>query len=207
MDIRTERLREAFRNTQLTQSELCAKTGLNKGALSSYLSGRYFPKQDALEKLSKALNVSIPYLMGHSSEGNISSASASALRIPVYGKVPAGIPLEAIEDVIDYEEIPTSWAVGDKEFFALRVSGDSMSPKYLDGDTIILEKCDDCESGSDCVVYVNGFDATLKKVLKKMDGLVLQPLNPAFEPIFCGYNDDIQPAKIVGRVVELRRKV
>ena len=65
MDIRTERLNDAFRASGLTQTELCKKTGINKGAMSSYLSGRYFPKQRAIELLADALNVSIPYLMGY----------------------------------------------------------------------------------------------------------------------------------------------
>lgn len=64
MDIRTERLNKVFEESGMTQTELCEKTGINKGALSSYLSGRYFPKQRALEKLSVALHVSIHYLMG-----------------------------------------------------------------------------------------------------------------------------------------------
>ena len=64
MDIRTNRLNKAFKASGLSQSELCDKADINKGALSSYLSGRYFPKQIALEKLSSALNVSISYLMG-----------------------------------------------------------------------------------------------------------------------------------------------
>ena len=65
MDIRVTRLNEAFRASGLTQTELCERTGINKGALSSYLSGRYFPKQKSLELLSNALHVSINYLMGH----------------------------------------------------------------------------------------------------------------------------------------------
>ena len=65
MDIRTERLNEAFRASGLSQTELCKRTGINKGAMSSYLSGRYFPKQRAIELLADALNVSIPFLMGY----------------------------------------------------------------------------------------------------------------------------------------------
>lgn len=64
MDIRTKRLIEAFEASNLTQTEICEKTGINKGAMSSYLSGRYFPKQRSLEKLASALNVKISYLMG-----------------------------------------------------------------------------------------------------------------------------------------------
>lgn len=65
MDIRTQRLNEAFNASGLTQTELCERTGLTKGAISSYLSGRYFPKQKTIERLANALNVSIPYLMGY----------------------------------------------------------------------------------------------------------------------------------------------
>lgn len=65
MDIRTQRLNEAFNASGLTQTELCEKTGITKGAISSYLSGRYFPKQKTIELLANALNVSIPYLMGY----------------------------------------------------------------------------------------------------------------------------------------------
>ena len=78
MDIRTERLCAAFEASGLTQTELCKRTGINKGALSSYLSGRYFPKQKAIESLSAVLHVSVFYLMGldePSEDGRPSSSS------------------------------------------------------------------------------------------------------------------------------------
>lgn len=68
MDIKTRRLILAFNASGMTQAELCNKSGITKGALSSYLSGKYFPKQKALEALSDALNVSINYLMGYEEE-------------------------------------------------------------------------------------------------------------------------------------------
>ena len=74
MDIRTARLNDAFRASGMTQTELCKKTGINKGAMSSYLSGRYFPKQRAIEALADALNVSIPYLMGYDEVEDTKSA-------------------------------------------------------------------------------------------------------------------------------------
>ena len=84
MDIRTERLNKAFKASGLSQSELCDKADINKGALSSYLSGRYFPKQIALEKLSSVLNVSISYLMGFdvsTSESSVNPSSASPFEL------------------------------------------------------------------------------------------------------------------------------
>ena len=86
MDIRVTRLNEAFRASGLTQTELCEKTGINKGALSSYLSGRYFPKQRSLELLSNALHVSISYLMGHE-EASSATADLCASIDPAEGRL------------------------------------------------------------------------------------------------------------------------
>lgn len=82
-----------------------------------------------------------------------------------------------------------------------------MFPEYLDGDTIICEKVDNCESGQDCVVMVNGNDGTFKRVFKNENGIILQPLNPEFQPMIYT-NDQIEklPVKVIGKVVELRRK-
>ena len=125
----------------------------------------------------------------------------------VYGIIPAGIPMECIEDVIDTEEISTDMLKGGKQYFGLKIKGNSMSPEYLDGDTIILEKVDDCESGQDCVVMVNGNDGTFKRVFKNETGIILQPLNPEYQPLIYT-NEQIKslPVRVIGKVVELRRK-
>ncbi len=73
----------------------------------------------------------------------------------------------------------------------------------MEEDTISLRKADDCESGDECVVYVNGYDATFKK----LDHIILQPLNGAYEPMMIDNNDQDNPVKISGVVVELRRKL
>lgn len=125
----------------------------------------------------------------------------------VYGTIPAGIPMEMIEDIIDTEEIPADMLKGGKQYFGLRVKGNSMFPEYLDGDTIILEKLEDVESGSDAVVMVNGDDGTFKRIFKNENGIILQPLNPEFQPMIYT-NEQIEklPIKVIGKVVELRRK-
>lgn len=113
-----------------------------------------------------------------------------------------------IEDVIDYEDISEEMLKGDREYFGLKVSGDSMMPKYLDGDVLIVQKTNDCESGQDCIVMVNGDDGTFKRVIKNKDGIILQPLNPNYEIKFYS-NDEIEklPIKILGVVKEIRRTV
>ena len=125
----------------------------------------------------------------------------------VYGTIPAGIPMECIEDIIDTEEISADMLKGGKQYFGLCVKGDSMFPEYLDGDTLIIEKVEDCENGQDCIIMVNGSDGTFKRVFKNENGIILQPLNPTFSPMVYS-NEDIEklPIRIIGRVVELRRK-
>ena len=121
--------------------------------------------------------------------------------------IPAGIPMECIENILDTEEISADMLKGGKQYFGLRVKGNSMEPEYLDGDTLILEKVDDCESGDDCVVMVNGNDGTFKRVFKNENGIILQPLNPSYSPIIYT-NEQIEtlPVRIIGVVVEFRRK-
>lgn len=136
------------------------------------------------------------------------SMERSVVQIKVYGTIPAGVPVEAIEDTIDTEEIPASWLSGDREYFALQVHGDSMYPQYLEGDVVIFLKTDTCETGDDCVVYVNGQDATLKRIKRYEDGsLSLCPLNTSYSPCtFTAKQVQELPVTIGGVAVELRRK-
>lgn len=133
--------------------------------------------------------------------------SSSPALVLIYGTIPAGIPMECIEDIIDTEEISADMLKGGKQYFGLKIKGDSMETEYHDGDIIICEKVDNCENGDECIVMVNGNDGTFKKVLKNENGIILQPLNPAYQPIVYT-NEQIEklPVKIIGKVVELRRK-
>ena len=129
-----------------------------------------------------------------------------AIRVPVLGNVAAGIPIEAIENVIDYEEISEELAhTGD--FFALKIKGDSMEPRICDGDVVIVRKQDYAESGDLVIVLVNGDSATCKKLAKYPSGIRLIPFNQAYEPLFYS-NEEIEnkPVRIIGRVVENRQK-
>ena len=130
-------------------------------------------------------------------------------RIPVLGSIPAGIPIELIEDILDYEDISEEMLKGGKEYFALKVKGTSMWPKYLDGDTIIVLKQNDCENGQDCIVMVNGDDGTFKRVIKKDTGITLEPINQQEYNSVSYSNEDIEklPIRILGVVKEIRRKI
>ena len=171
------------------------------------------PTLDAVKYISKGMNISIEEMLKILDDEQEFKMNAEAPKINssaivfVYGTIPAGIPMEMIEDILDTEEISSDMLKGGKEYFGLKIKGNSMNPEYLDGDTIILEKVSDCESGQDCVVMVNGNDGTFKRVFKNETGIILQPLNPEFTPMIYT-NEQIEklPVKIIGKVVELRRK-
>ena len=219
IDTFANRLKKAMLLRNIKPIELSEKTGISKSKISSYMSGRYKAKQDGVYLLSKALNVSEAWLMGldvpmerktskiDKNIQGLGQATEKGAVVFVYGTIPAGTPIECIEEIIDTEEIPSDMLKGGKEYFGLKVKGDSMFPEYLDGDTLILLKQEDCENGDDCVVMVNGQDGTFKRVFKNENGIILQPLNNTYDPVSYT-NKEIEelPVKILGIVEEIRRK-
>ncbi len=173
---------------------------------------------ETLKKIAKAMGMSINDLLIQSGDVKLDEIKykepknidgmqieRDIIKVPVLGKIPAGIPFEAIEDTytIDYEEIPKSWGKGGKEYFALKIVGDSMEPEFKDNDTVIFLKSSTCQSGQYCCVKVNGFDATFKKVKIQENGILLSPLNAnnssGYTPTFYT-NDEINnlPVEIIG---------
>lgn len=168
------------------------------------------PQFAKAKQLAELFNIDIDSLTNKdlSEQSNVVPIqSIETVQIPVYGKVPAGPPTEAIEYIEETIDIPAEWTRYGQRYFGLTVQGDSMYPKYQNGDVVIIKEQPNCESGQDCVVYVNGCDSTLKKVIKEPDGIMLQPLNPEYSPKKYDYSDELNPVVILGIVVELRRKI
>ncbi len=210
----SKRLQIALNNKNWLQSDLeKAVEGyepkIDKTLINKYLKGIAFARQKRLSILADVLGVNEPWLMGYDVPMNKNiTIKNKSIRIPVLGSIPAGIPIELIEDIIDYEDISEDMLKGGKEYFALKVKGNSMEPKYLNGDTIIVLKQNDCESGQDCIVMVNGDDGTFKRVFKSDNGITLQPLNNEYMPVFYSNKEVIsKPVRILGVVKEIRRSV
>ena len=194
----------------LTQSQLAAYTEKTLGDVISWELGRTTPDSHSLDKLAEVFDISRAQLLADDLE--ILSAlripifSGKGVRIPVYGNVAAGIPIEAITDIEDYEEIPESLA-RTGQFAALKIKGDSMEPKFSNGDVVIVKLQDTVENGDIAVVLVNGDEATCKKIKKTPEGVMLISTNPAYEPMFYSNREiDEKPVRIWGKVVELRAK-
>lgn len=194
-------LRKYMSLNNKTQVDLINDLGFNKSAVSTWCNGTRLPRMDKVGALAKYFGIRRSDLIEDKSESKIKPTT-----IPVLGSVPAGIPIEAIQDIIDYEEIDAATAAKG-EYFALQVKGSSMEPRICEGDIVIVRKQDDVESGEIAIVMVNGDNATIKRLLKYEDGIRLMPTNPAYEPLYFT-NDEIleKPVKVIGKVIENRQK-
>ena len=201
-EIFSKNLQYYMRINNKDRNEVARNLNIPYSTLADWYNGNKYPRIDKIQLLADYFNIKKSDLVEN--RNNILKKS----RIPVLGRIPAGIPIEMIEEVIDFEDISEEMLKGDREYFGVKVSGDSMNPKYLDRDILIVQKADDCESGQDCIVMVNGNDGTFKRVIKNKDGIILQPLNPNYEIKFYS-NDEIEklPIKILGVVKEIRRTV
>lgn len=210
---------EICNEKNMTAPELAETSGISVDKLVRLIENNYEPiSLDEVCLIATSLDVSISRLLKYNTnnlsdmwfrkmqedDANILSTMTRYKRVPVYGKVAAGAPIEAIENVLEYVEIPASWS-GD--YAALLIKGDSMAPKIEDGDIIIVKLQDHAENGDIVVAIVNGADATCKKLIKNIEGITLQPLNPAYQPIYFN-NDSINdlPVRIWGKVVENRAR-
>lgn len=201
------RVKELRKQKHITQEELGKVLDIQKAAISKYENGRAEPSTEVLKKMSAYFGVSIDYLLGNAPAKTVQpKTTGRGVRIPVLGRVVAGIPIEAVEEILDYEEItPELAATG--EFFALQVKGDSMLPKLEEGDVVIVKKQEDVETGDIAIVLVNGDEATIKQVKKVNGGIMLYGFNPdVYEPHFYS-NQQIEelPVRILGKVIESRR--
>lgn len=184
----------------ISQKELCNAIGIGAPKFTDWKSGRVRSYNKYIPQIADYLGVSADILLGNS------NATGTGIKIPVLGRVQAGIPVEAIEDVIDQEEIPSKMAESG-EYFGLAVKGDSMEPKFSEGDVVIVRRQPDIESGDIAIVMINNEDATIKKVIKQENGIMLKPSNDKYEPFFFDKKSIAdKKIKIIGKVVELRAK-
>lgn len=201
-----DRIRQRREEKGLTQDALAEKLSMNKSTVTRYESGAIEKiKLPVLEKLAEALDVKLSWLTGESDSAEASVLHSKSVKIPVLGYVPAGVPVTAVEDVLDYEEISAGMAETG-EFFALRIKGDSMEPRMTNGDVVIVRQQSSVENGEIAVVLV-GDESTVKKFYRTPAGVKLVATNPVYDPFFFTPDEvDSRPVSVIGRVVELRAK-
>ena len=201
----------------ISKNKLGEMVGVNQTTIGRWEANEITPSIDNVEEVAKALNIELPDLLIKDlsfDNATVLATTSDTIQIPVLGTIKAGIAIEAQEDIIEYIDIPKNWLKGGKMFYGLKISGDSMFPKYNENDIVIFEKTDDyiLANNKDCAVMVNGFDATFKNVTFNENGITLVPLNlnnqDNYLPTFYN-NEQIEklPVKIIGIAREKRTKL
>lgn len=184
VDTFSNRLQKALDYSNMRQVDLVEKTKLDKTLINKYLAGVMKAKQDKLTILADALNVNEVWLMGYDvpmdRELKTDILGNPVAPVPLLGAVKAGYNYLAQENWIGTIEVETSLVGDGKDYFALKVKGDSMAPVFIEDDIVIIKKQNDCENNEYAVVIINGDEGTLKKIKKTDNGIILQPLNPAY---------------------------
>lgn len=204
-------LKKLREQSGISQRKLAEVLHVSQQTVGSWEVNRTTPSPEIMNKIADYFGVTLDSIYGRKTTNNSSQHESRATRIPVYGCVAAGIPIEAIDNFDssnpdDWEEIDEHTAKSG-EYFALRIKGDSMEPKMSSGDVVIVRKQPDVENGDVAIVCINGDEATCKKLKKTPEGVMLISFNPAYEPMFYSKKQvEELPLTILGRVVELRAK-
>lgn len=214
-------IKEYRQTHNLSMDAFSDKSGISKAYISLLEKNKHpktgktiAPSIQCIKQAADGMNIDFNILFSMI-DGNVSlDDSAQSMPMPpkhgvtinVLGRVAAGIPIEAVENIIDTEEI-TEELAKTGEFFGLQIHGDSMLPSICDGDIVIVRQQNDAESGDIVIATINGDEATCKRLRKYYGGIELISNNPSYKP-FEFSNEEIQnkPVRIIGKVIELRRK-
>ena len=207
-----------LRNSKgISQQGLADKVGVDRSTISRIENNEIDTTIDNAIKIADALSINIDDLLCKDlrfDNATVVDIDSDTVQIPVLGVIKAGVPIEAQENIVEYVDIPKDWLKGNKKFYGLKISGDSMFPKYNENDIVIFEQNGDyaLANRKDCAVMVNGFDATFKNVTITESGITLTPFNlnnqDNYLPTF--YNkEQIEklPVKIIGIAREKRTRL
>lgn len=198
-----QQLRKYRKSAHMSQTELAKLLFVSQQAVAQWEKDTSTPNPETIAKIAELLGITTDALIGRPP----APRSERGVWIPVLGDIAAGIPIEAIEDIVDYEEIDAATAATG-EHFGLRIKGSSMEPRIREGDVVIVRKQESADTGDTVAVLVNGDSATVKRIKKEPDGGIwLIPNNPAYEARhFSPAEVEALPVRIIGKVVELRGK-
>lgn len=183
------------------QKQVAFDLDVKAPTFNQWVTGKAVPSVTILQHIAEYFGVRLEAIVDEQTEKS-GPDPADVIRIPVLGRVAAGVPIEMVDEIIDWEERrPDQLPKG--KYFGLVIRGDSMEPRIHDKDVIIVRQQDDVESGDFAVVAIDGEDATCKRVMKYADGIMLMPLNPNYDPMqFTNEEITEKPVTILGKVVE-----
>lgn len=204
-----EQLKKAMQIRNISQGELCKRTGIPKSAMSQYMSGKFKPKQTRTFLIAEALRVNESWLMGFEQEPMEKKPLPKNLIplkkirfVPILGQIACGEPILAEQNYEGSVMVPENV----NATFALRCKGDSMIDVNIqDGDIVFVQETPKVENGEIAAVVI-GDEATLKKVYYQNDTITLMPANSSFEPLVYK-REEINDIRICGKAVAVLRYI
>ena len=205
-EIMAKNIRYYMDKNNVTRNDMCEALGVKYTTLTDWVKAKSYPRIDKIELMANYFGVSKSDLV-EAKEPVQKFKTYKSVKIPVLGAVAAGEPIDAIENVEGWEDIPEDWTKHG-EYFALRIQGHSMSPDIRDGDVVIVRVQPVVENGEIAIVCVNGESATCKRLKRYEKELCLIPINSDYETLrFTPQEVQSLPVTILGRVIEIRRKL
>lgn len=200
-EIMAKNIKFQMSKNNIRPTDICGTLKIPMPTFSDWINAKTYPRIDKIELMANYFGIEKSDLVEERRN------KSRGIVINVLGRVAAGVPVEAVEDIIDTEEISEDMAKSG-QYFGLQIHGDSMEPRMYEGDVVIVRQQDDAESGDIVIAMVNGNDATCKRLTKYAGGIALLSLNSKYEPMMFT-NDEIlqKPVRIIGKVVELRGKL
>ena len=215
LDKFSERLFKLVKENNTDINMLAKILGIkSKSTIYRYMNGEMSPKITTIKYLAEYFNVNEIWLMGYDVpmerqkvESNVFPTTDIPKKVPVVGKISAGLPILATENIEGYEFAPSSQIKEGFTYFYLRVQGDSMNLKFSEGDIVLVQKQDSLENDEIGVILVDGNDATVKKYKSENGLVILEPMstNPANTVQI--YNPKKIDIKIVGKVISYQGKI
>lgn len=192
------RLRELRSERGITQEQLGKMLGVQKAAVCKYESGRVPLTAEVISELCAFFEVTADYLLGLS-PAPTEQRSATVVIVPLVGRVHAGLPMLAEENIVEYLPISAADAVSGESFY-MEVEGDCMTGEFIpEGALVLVKRQPRVENGQIAVVRI-GDEVLLRKVKWLDSRLILIPANPKYEPLIISGGD----VEVIGRVVEVR---
>ena len=201
-EVLSKNIKRYLHNYKMTQLDLARALDVSTSTVSDWINKKKEPRIKKIDAMCRLFDCRRSDIMSDITP----DIDSPLVKIPILGNMPAGIPISAKDEILGYEEIPVEMSK-QGSFFAIRIKGDSMAPRILHGDTVIVRQQSDVVSGDIAIVRINGDDATCKRVLKQDDSITLVPFNPSYAPQTYSKKDISNlPVVVIGKVVELRAR-
>lgn len=197
----SDELKKLRNSRGITQQKLADVLGIAKSTISMYENGNREPDFETSEAIADYFNVRIDDLLGRKNESSIFTIPniiplPKTKTVPLLGTIACGEPITAIENIETYVTVDSTSNVD----FALKCKGDSMiNARIFDGDIVYIHSQPDVENGEIAAVLIDN-EATLKKVYKYPNKLVLAPCNPIYDELIY-YAEDLEKVHILGKAI------